>query len=424
MATNISDAEPLATAFARAPKKHNTSAFCYKFFYGLAERTGDLGLLPGFARPSLGHVQGRGRGLPAKLRGTTVRFNPDGPTSSQSINRLSSWRADVSQQHGVANITFQLQQGMTFLNLMPWRRRNAYDEDGRVWYEECISARFIRPDGEAARAALKNADWDPLTPKGTKVKKVSAGPPRPSTAAVVAPRATVPPSAGAAVAALTTAPTLSAAPAPRAAPVVGARKTLAHRTVPSSPSARSAAAVAPGRKRSREASSAGAAPVEAAPARVAAVEMAAVERPRKRTLFTSPEGGMRRESLGDCKGSPPVADVVIVEEEAAAEVPYVEETAAVQMVVEELGAAEVAVEEEATAERPVEEMTTTEIMVEAAAVAEAVIEEVAADEVVAEEVEEEAGTRGLPRRLRGGCRGGHQRGRRRGRRRGYHRRAC
>ncbi|PQP91944.1 uncharacterized protein Pyn_34079 [Prunus yedoensis var. nudiflora] len=60
---------------------------------------------------------------------------------------------------------------MTFLTLMPWLRRNAYDEDGRVWYEECISA-------------LKNADWDPLIPKGSKVKKVSAGPPRPSTPAV------------------------------------------------------------------------------------------------------------------------------------------------------------------------------------------------------------------------------------------------
>ncbi|PQQ00980.1 hypothetical protein Pyn_20887 [Prunus yedoensis var. nudiflora] len=34
---------------------------------------------------------------------------------------------------------------------------------------------------------------NPLTPKGTKVKKVSAGPPRPSTAAVAAPRVTVPP---------------------------------------------------------------------------------------------------------------------------------------------------------------------------------------------------------------------------------------
>ncbi|PQP91941.1 uncharacterized protein Pyn_34076 [Prunus yedoensis var. nudiflora] len=166
---------------------------------------------------------------------------------------------------------------MTFLNLTPWRRCNAYDEDGRVWYEECISARFIRPVEEAARAALKNADWDPLTPKGTKVKKVSAGPPRPSTAAVAAPRVTVPPSAGATVAASTTAPTLSAALAPRAAPVVGARKTLAHRTVPSSPSARTTAATAPGRKRSREAPSTEAATVEIVPARVAVVETVAVE---------------------------------------------------------------------------------------------------------------------------------------------------
>ncbi|PQP91940.1 hypothetical protein Pyn_34075 [Prunus yedoensis var. nudiflora] len=85
---NISDAEPLANAFARAPKKHNTSALCYKFFYSLAERTGDLGLLPGFALPSLRHVQGRGRGLPAKLRGATVRSDPDGPTSS-SVNQLT-----------------------------------------------------------------------------------------------------------------------------------------------------------------------------------------------------------------------------------------------------------------------------------------------------------------------------------------------
>ncbi|PQQ12204.1 uncharacterized protein Pyn_00245 [Prunus yedoensis var. nudiflora] len=39
-AVNISDTEPLANAFARAPRKHNTSALCYKFFYGLAQRTG------------------------------------------------------------------------------------------------------------------------------------------------------------------------------------------------------------------------------------------------------------------------------------------------------------------------------------------------------------------------------------------------
>ncbi|CAL8991869.1 unnamed protein product, partial [Prunus brigantina] len=39
-AVNIADNEPLANAFARAPKKHNASTFCYKFFYELTERTG------------------------------------------------------------------------------------------------------------------------------------------------------------------------------------------------------------------------------------------------------------------------------------------------------------------------------------------------------------------------------------------------
>ncbi|CAL2228676.1 unnamed protein product [Prunus armeniaca] len=39
-AVNIADTEPLANAFARAPRKHNTSTLCYKFFYGLVERTG------------------------------------------------------------------------------------------------------------------------------------------------------------------------------------------------------------------------------------------------------------------------------------------------------------------------------------------------------------------------------------------------
>ncbi|CAL9029756.1 unnamed protein product, partial [Prunus brigantina] len=39
-AVNIADTEPLANAFARAPKKHNASTFCYKFFYELTERTG------------------------------------------------------------------------------------------------------------------------------------------------------------------------------------------------------------------------------------------------------------------------------------------------------------------------------------------------------------------------------------------------
>ncbi|PQQ20795.1 uncharacterized protein Pyn_10466 [Prunus yedoensis var. nudiflora] len=82
-----------------APKKHNTSTLCYKFFYSLAERTGtqfrvcltrpfplDLGLLPSFARPSLRPVQGWGRGVSAKLRGAAVRPNSDGPAPS-SVNQ-------------------------------------------------------------------------------------------------------------------------------------------------------------------------------------------------------------------------------------------------------------------------------------------------------------------------------------------------
>ncbi|CAL2266112.1 unnamed protein product [Prunus armeniaca] len=38
-AANTADTEPLANAFAQAPRKHNTSTFCYKFFYGLVKRT-------------------------------------------------------------------------------------------------------------------------------------------------------------------------------------------------------------------------------------------------------------------------------------------------------------------------------------------------------------------------------------------------
>ncbi|PQM38288.1 uncharacterized protein Pyn_39217 [Prunus yedoensis var. nudiflora] len=39
-AATVVDTEPLANAFARALRKHNTTAFCFKFFYELAERTG------------------------------------------------------------------------------------------------------------------------------------------------------------------------------------------------------------------------------------------------------------------------------------------------------------------------------------------------------------------------------------------------
>ncbi|CAL8993896.1 unnamed protein product, partial [Prunus brigantina] len=136
-AVNPADTEPLANAFARAPRKHNASISCYKFFYELTERTGsqfrgDLGsflvardlhcgLSKAGAEVYLPHFVARQFGL--------IQTAPLPPLS---INRLSSWRADVAQHHGVAGISFQLAKGMTFLNLRPWQRRNAIDEDGRV----------------------------------------------------------------------------------------------------------------------------------------------------------------------------------------------------------------------------------------------------------------------------------------------------
>ncbi|PQM38290.1 uncharacterized protein Pyn_39219 [Prunus yedoensis var. nudiflora] len=161
----------MANAFARAPRKHNTSALCYKFFYGLPERTStqfrvcltrpfplflthDLSvILDVETENDMKEIWGSflvSRDLHCGLSkaGAEV-YLPNfmawqfgliqmAPLPPLSTNRLSSWRADVSQQHGVAGITFQLQQGMTFLTLTPWSRRNAYDEDGRVWYEEWL----------------------------------------------------------------------------------------------------------------------------------------------------------------------------------------------------------------------------------------------------------------------------------------------
>ncbi|CAL9007274.1 unnamed protein product [Prunus brigantina] len=191
VAVDIADTEPLANVFARAPRKHNTSTFCYKFFYGLVERTGsqfrvylarpyplflahDLSVIPdGETKNDLREIWGSflvARDLHCGLSkaGAEV-YLPNfmarqfgliqtAPLPPVSINRLSSSRANVAQQHGVAGISFQLQKGMTFLTLTPWLRRNVYDEDGRVLYEECISARFIWPVEEAVRGALKNAD--------------------------------------------------------------------------------------------------------------------------------------------------------------------------------------------------------------------------------------------------------------------------
>ncbi|CAL2266338.1 unnamed protein product [Prunus armeniaca] len=97
---------------------------------------------------------------------------------------------------------------MSFLTLRPWMRRNAVDEDGRLWYEECISTRFIRLIEEVVRGALKNTDWDPLLPKAGKGKKAPAVPSRLSTLAAAVPRVAAPPLARIVIATSAAAPTL------------------------------------------------------------------------------------------------------------------------------------------------------------------------------------------------------------------------
>ncbi|CAL8089399.1 unnamed protein product [Prunus armeniaca] len=172
-ATTVADTKPLA----RAPRKHNTMAFCFKFFYELTERTGsqfwvclarpyplflahDFSVIPDSetendlreiwgsflvvrdlqcdlskagAEVYLPHCVARQFGLIQTV-----------PLFPLSTNRLSSWKADVSESHGVAWISFQLQKGMTFLTLRPWKHRNVFDEDGRVWYEDFISASGVK----------------------------------------------------------------------------------------------------------------------------------------------------------------------------------------------------------------------------------------------------------------------------------------
>ncbi|CAL9006131.1 unnamed protein product [Prunus brigantina] len=164
-AVSIADTEPLANTFTRAPRKHNTSVFCHKFFYELTERTGsqfrvclarlyplylahDLSVIPdGETENDLKEIWGSflvGRDLHCCLsRAGAEVYLPHfvarqfsliqtAPLPPLSINRLSSWRADVAEQHGVAEISFQLQKGRTFLTLRPWMHRNAIDEDGRL----------------------------------------------------------------------------------------------------------------------------------------------------------------------------------------------------------------------------------------------------------------------------------------------------
>ncbi|PQP91885.1 uncharacterized protein Pyn_27433 [Prunus yedoensis var. nudiflora] len=144
----IENTEPLANAFARAPRKHNAKAFYFKFFYDLAERTGskfrvcptrpfplflthDHSVIPDSETENdLREIWGSflvSRDLHCGLSKAGAEVYLPNCVARQfgliqtvhlfplSTNRLSSWRADVAQNHGVASISFQLQKGMTFL---------------------------------------------------------------------------------------------------------------------------------------------------------------------------------------------------------------------------------------------------------------------------------------------------------------------
>ncbi|CAL8991915.1 unnamed protein product, partial [Prunus brigantina] len=240
------------------------------------------------------------------------------PLPPLSINRLSSWRPDVAQQHGMAGISFQLAKGMTFLTLRPWMCRNAIDEDGRAG----------------------------------KTRKASVAPLRLTMPAAGGSRVTASPSARPAAAVLTAAST------PRAPVAAGARRTLAQRTVPlTSP----AQPVAAGRKRGRDTAGAEGVVVEAAPVREVVVETAPPPRPRKRALLVFLEG----EDEGDVppavvSEAPPVAEELAVEEEAAEEVPASEKVVQEAADIEETTEARVEEEAEEEDEEEDEEMIEAE----------------------------------------------------------------
>ncbi|CAL2239695.1 unnamed protein product [Prunus armeniaca] len=102
-AVNIADTKPLANAFARAPRKHNTSTFCYKFFYGLVERTEsqfrvclarpyplflghDLSVIPdGETENDMREIWGSFL-VARDLRGASIQPDPDG-TASPVVNQ-------------------------------------------------------------------------------------------------------------------------------------------------------------------------------------------------------------------------------------------------------------------------------------------------------------------------------------------------
>ncbi|CAL8168434.1 unnamed protein product [Prunus armeniaca] len=60
-----------------------------------------------------------------------------------STNYPSSWKVDVGQGHGVAEIPSRPWGRMIFLLMRPWRNCNANDEDGRAWYDDSNLATFV-----------------------------------------------------------------------------------------------------------------------------------------------------------------------------------------------------------------------------------------------------------------------------------------
>ncbi|CAL2247884.1 unnamed protein product [Prunus armeniaca] len=60
-----------------------------------------------------------------------------------STNYPSSWKVDVGQGPGVAEIPSWPWGRMTSLPLRPWKDCNAIDEDGRAWYDDSNLATFV-----------------------------------------------------------------------------------------------------------------------------------------------------------------------------------------------------------------------------------------------------------------------------------------
>ncbi|CAL9011781.1 unnamed protein product [Prunus brigantina] len=334
--------------------KHGGPLWAFQFwlqaYFPELRGMGDLGLLYGRAQPTLRPVQSRGRSLLAAFRGGAIRPDPDGAAST-TVDQpalVLEGRCLPSARRG-------------------WDLLPASERDVLPYPKACISARFIRPVEEAVRGALKNADLDPLLHKAGKGKKAPAAPSRPSTPVAAVPRVATPPSARAVVT------TSTAAPTPRAPAVTGARKTLAHKTMPSTPPTRPVAAA--GKPLRFSASSTEAAAVEVAPVESTAVETASSERPRKRVLLDLSEDEDEEEAPSMfVSEAPPMTDEAVAGEEVTAKGLGAEEASAAEAMIEVAAA-----EEEATAE--VTKTPDAEVAAIEAPAAEEAVEDISDDEV-------------------------------------------